>query len=202
VVIGGVWDLGVKPITKYLISNCKLPITFNYQFTYRLPFTDYFLPIMKDFIIVNTLDELDVESKDLVHKAEEILPYAYAPYSKFRVGAALLLDNGVIVTGTNQENAAYPAGMCAERVALFTMASQYPGVVVKKLAVVAKAENTKDLSPATCCGSCRQVMLEFEQRQNKAFEVIMRNQDHQWVKAPSAESLLPFSFTKTSMKQS
>ena len=156
---------------------------------------------MKDFIIVNTLDELDLESKHLVHKAEEILRYAYAPYSKFSVGAALLLDNGVIVTGTNQENAAYPAGMCAERVALFTMASQYPGISIKKLAVVAKGENAQDLSPATCCGSCRQVMLEFEQRQNKVFEVIMLTQDHQWVKANSAESLLPFSFSKTSMEK-
>lgn len=157
---------------------------------------------MKGFIIVNTLDELDPESKHLVHKAEEILPYAYAPYSKFSVGAALLLDNGVIITGTNQENAAYPAGMCAERVALFTMASQYPGISVKKLAVVAKRENAQNLSPATCCGSCRQVMLEFEQRQNQAFEVIMLSPDLKWVKASSAESLLPFSFTRTNMEQS
>jgi len=151
---------------------------------------------------VNTLDELDLESRHLVHKAEETLPYAYAPYSKFRVGVAVLLDNGVIVTGSNQENAAYPAGMCAERVALFTIASQYPGVSIKKLVVVAKGENNQNLSPATCCGSCRQVMLEFEQRQDKVFEVIMQTQDHQWVKADSAESLLPFSFSKKSMGQS
>jgi len=157
---------------------------------------------MKDFIIVNTLDELDRESKDLVLKAEESLQHAYAPYSKFSVGVALLLENGFIVTGTNQENAASPAGMCAERVALFAKASQYPGIRVKKLVVVARSENTQKLSPATCCGSCRQVMLEFEQRQNKTFEVIMQSQDHKWVKAASAESLLPFSFTRTSMEQS
>jgi len=157
---------------------------------------------MKDFILVSTLDELDPESKHLVQKAEETLQYAYAPYSKFRVGAALLLDNGAIITGTNQENAAYPDGMCAERVALFTMASQYPGISLKKLVVVAKSENAPILSPATCCGSCRQVMLEFEQRQNKVFEVIMQNRDRQWVKAASAESLLPFSFTKTRVTQS
>lgn len=157
---------------------------------------------MKDFILVNTLDELDPESKQLIRKAQEILQYAYAPYSRFSVGAALLLDNGVVITGTNQENAAYPDGMCAERVALFTMASQYPGVSVKKLVVVAKSENAPILSPATCCGSCRQVMLEFEQRQNKVFEVIMQNQDYRWIKAASAESLLPFSFDKKSMVHS
>lgn len=154
---------------------------------------------MKDFVIVNSREELDAESQHLVLKAEEVLHYAYAPYSKFSVGVALLLDNGVIVPGTNQENAAYPAGMCAERVALFAAASQYPGTSIKKLAVVARGENNQKLSPATCCGSCRQVMLEFEQRQVRTFEVIMQNQDYKWVKAASAESLLPFSFKKASM---
>ncbi|MDH4092211.1 MAG: cytidine deaminase [Cyclobacteriaceae bacterium] len=156
---------------------------------------------MNDFIIVNTLDELDEESKQLVRKAQETLQHAYAPYSKFSVGAALLLDNDEVITGTNQENAAYPVGMCAERVALFAMASRYPGMGLKKLAVAARNEYTLSLSPATCCGSCRQVMLEFEQRQNKAFEVVMQNLDHKWVKAPSAESLLPFSFTKLGMER-
>lgn len=144
-------------------------------------------------------DDLDAESRDLVKNASEALQHAYAPYSRFRVAAAVLLDNGVVVTGTNQENAAYPDGMCAERVALFAKASQYPERQIKKMVVVAQAENIEGLSPATCCGSCRQVMLEFELRQGKTYEVIMQGYDGNWIKAPTAESLLPFSFTKKNL---
>jgi cytidine deaminase len=89
--------------------------------------------------------------------------------------------------------------MCAERVALFTKASQHPDRYIKKLVVVAKAENAQGLSPATCCGSCRQVMLEFQQRQAKSYEVIMQSYDREWVRAPDVESLLPFSFTKRNL---
>jgi cytidine deaminase len=175
--------------------------TNDYSILFLLPsfLKPYLFMDMKDFIIVKTREELGPEENHLISKAEESLVYAYAPYSKFRVGVALLMDNGVIVTGTNQENAAYPSGMCAERVALFTIASQYPGVRIKKLAVVAKRENDHRLTPATCCGSCRQVMLEFEERQNSRFEVIMQHDDGSWIKAVSAKSLLPFSFTNSSL---
>lgn len=151
---------------------------------------------MENFVMVKQFENLDEESQDLVRKAESSINLAYAPYSKFRVGAALLLDNGAIVLGANQENAAYPDGMCAERVALFAMTSQYPGRSIKKLAVVARSENAVNLTPVTCCGSCRQAMFEFEQRQHSSFEVIMQVKDNYWVKAVSAESLLPFSFSK------
>ena len=156
---------------------------------------------MRDFIIAPNLHDLDAESVDLVHQAQRALPPAQAPYSHFQVSAALLLDNGVIVTGTNQENAAYPSGMCAERVALYALASQYPGQVVKKMVVVARHDDGTD-TPATCCGGCRQVMLEFEQRQGKPFEVVMQTEDRRWVKAPSAESLLPFCFTANALRPS
>jgi cytidine deaminase len=155
---------------------------------------------MKNFIVVDHLEDLDAESKYLTHKAKDATVHAYAPYSKFLVGAAVLLDDGTIVTGTNQENAAYPSGMCAERVALFAVASQHPEKKIVKISVVAKRKGGKEILPATSCGPCRQVMLEFEQRQEKAFEVVMQNQEHRWVKAPSAESLLPFSFTKASLE--
>src|SRR5690349_467347 len=121
----------------------------------------------------------------LIAKAEAALPYAYAPYSGFHVASALLLGNGVIVTGTNQENAAYPAGMCAERVALFTAASQYPGEAIRKMVVVARKLGASQLSPATSCGSCRQVMLEFEHRQSQPFEVIMLEQPGRWLHVKS-----------------
>ena len=150
---------------------------------------------MENFVLVK-FETLDEESKDLIRQAENSTQLAYAPYSKFRVGAALLLDNGAIVTGANQENAAYPDGMCAERVALFAMTSLYPGHHIKKLAVVAKRENDHSLTPVTSCGSCRQAMFEFEVRQHAPFEVIMQVDNDAWVKAVSAESLLPFSFSK------
>ena len=155
---------------------------------------------MKNFTIVDHLEELDAESKYLAHKAKDAATHAYAPYSKFLVGAALLMDDGTIITGTNQENAAYPSGMCAERVALFAAAALHPEKKIAKLAVVAKRKGGKEVLPATSCGPCRQVMLEFEQRQEKNIEVVMQNQEHKWVKAPSAESLLPFSFTKASLE--
>ena len=155
---------------------------------------------MKNFIVVNHLEDLDSESKYLAHKAKDAANHAYAPYSKFLVGAALLLDDGTIVTGTNQENAAYPSGMCAERVALFAAAALHPDKGITKIAVVAKRKGGKEVLPATSCGPCRQVMLEFEQRQEKPIEVVMQNMEHHWVKAPSAESLLPFCFTKASLE--
>lgn len=155
---------------------------------------------MSDFTTHDHLEDFDLESKYLVHKAKDATSHAYAPYSKFLVGAAVLLKDGTVVTGTNQENAAYPAGMCAERVALFSAISQHPDAIISKIAVVARRKTGKELLPATSCGPCRQVMLEFEVRQNKNIEVIMLSQEHKWIKAPSASSLLPFCFTGTSLE--
>lgn len=137
----------------------------------------------------------------LIAKAEEVLPLAYAPYSGFHVATALLLANGVIVTGTNQENAAYPAGMCAERVALFAAAAQYPGCEIRKMAVVARRNGAAQLSPATSCGCCRQVMLEFEQRQSQSYEILMLERPGSWLHLNSAAALLPFSFDKSNLSE-
>lgn len=155
---------------------------------------------MKNFVVVDHLEDLDAESKYLAHKAKDAAAHAYAPYSRFLVGAAVLLDDGSVITGTNQENAAYPSGMCAERVALYTAAASHPDRAVTKIAVIAKRKGGKDLLPATACGPCRQVMLEFENRQSKKIEVVMQNQEQKWVKALSAESLLPFGFTSHSLE--
>ena len=155
---------------------------------------------MKSIDYFNHLEDLDSESKYLAHKAKEAAAHAYAPYSKFCVGASLILDDGTIVSGANQENVAYPLCMCAERVALYAAASQHPDKKILKLAVVAHKKNHKDLTPATCCGSCRQVLLEFETRQNKPIELIMLSPDMKWIKAPSAGSLLPLSFSKESLE--
>ena len=155
---------------------------------------------MNDYIILKNVNDLDGESKALLEKAKEALPNAYAPYSNFHVAAAILLSDGSVVTGTNQENAAYPSGMCAERVALFTVSSLHPAKTIKKLVVLARLANDNELAPASSCGACRQVMLEFEQRQGTPFEVIMQNQDRHWVKTISAETLLPFCFSNESLQ--
>lgn len=156
---------------------------------------------MGSFDIVDHLEDLDPESKYLAHKAKEAAAHAYAPYSRFQVGAAVLLQDGTIITGINQENAASPSGICAERVALYTAATLHPDAIILKVAIVAKRKGGKELTPATACGACRQVMLEFEMRQEKPFEVIMQTEDHKWVKASSVQSLLPFSFTRASIEQ-
>jgi cytidine deaminase len=146
-----------------------------------------------------TVEDLDAESKYLVHKAKDATQHSYAPYSKFHVGAALMLEDGTVVTGSNQENASYPLCMCAERVALYNAATLHPDKRIKKLAVVAHKKNHKELSSATSCGACAQVMLEFEVRQSKPFEVIMLGADNQWIKCNSVSALLPMGFTKDSL---
>ena len=155
---------------------------------------------MSEYTILKSESDLDAESKALLEKAKAALLNAYAPYSNFRVAAAVLLNDGTVVTGTNQENAAYPSGMCAERVALFTVSSQHAGKTIAKIIVIARLGNETALAPATSCGGCRQVMLEFEQRQRVPFEVVMQTQDHQWVKTASAETLLPFCFSNESLR--
>lgn len=144
--------------------------------------------------------KLDKVTLQLLQEAESALKYAYAPYSSFQVATAILLEDKTIITGTNQENAAYPSGMCAERVALFTVASQYPGRKIKKMLVLARASGAARSTPATSCGACRQVMLEFEHRQQEPFEVIMQTKPDTWVVARSAGSLLPFSFTPENLQ--
>lgn len=154
---------------------------------------------MSEFSVYKNFDDLDQESKYLAHKAKDAANHAHAPYSKFTVGAALILDDGSVITGANYENAAYPSGMCAERVAFFAASAQHPGKRIMKVAVVAKKKGGKDLLPATSCGPCRQVMLEFETNQKKAIPIVMQADDNTWVIAPSAASLLPFSFTKDNL---
>ena len=154
---------------------------------------------MKDMKFFSTLEALDSESKYLVHKAKEAAQHAYAPYSKFHVGAALLFEDGTFVEGSNQENASYPLCMCAERVALYAAAAMHPGKVIKKIAVVAHKKNHKELSNASSCGACRQVMREFEERQDAPIEVVMYD-DHKWVVCANTTALLPMSFDRGHLK--
>jgi cytidine deaminase len=155
---------------------------------------------MKDFKIIENFDELDTESKYLSHKAKDACNHAHAPYSRFHVGAAAVLEDGTVVTGSNYENAAYPSGMCAERVTIYAAAAQYPDKKIVKLVVVAKKKGGKDLLPATSCGACRQAILEVEHAQQKQIQIVMQDHKNQWVVAPSAASLLPFSFSNENLK--
>jgi cytidine deaminase len=154
---------------------------------------------MKDVEFFADIEDLDNESKYLVHKAKEATAHSYAPYSKFQVGAALILDDGTVVTGANQENASYPLCMCAERVALYAAASQFPKQVIIKMAVIAHKRSHKELTPATSCGACAQVMLEFESRQKKPIQVIMLAAKDKWIKCSNVSVLLPLGFDKTNL---
>jgi cytidine deaminase len=145
----------------------------------------------KDFI-VNNFEELSDEVKNLIEAAKSATVLAYAPYSSFFVGTSLLLENGALVTGANQENASYPLCMCAERVALYSKSMNYPQIKIVKMVVVACKDEA--FVPATCCGACRQVMVEYEQRQAKDFEVIMQIKPQKWLKSRSAAVLVPFQF--------
>lgn len=140
-------------------------------------------------IHIYTFDELSVEDQQLMDAALEATQRSYAPYSNFHVGAAVLLENGVIVTGTNQENAAYPSGLCAERTTLFYANSQYPEVAVKTLAI-ATCNSENILSP---CGACRQVMAETEKRYGKPMRILLCGKENVYV-VESAAALLPLTF--------
>ena len=152
------------------------------------------IKITSSATVYSNLDELSTEDQMLMNKAIEALRNAYAPYSKFHVGAALLLDNREIVLGNNQENAAYPSGMCAERVAIWQAGSLFPGVKIKKLAISASSTITKVDKPIGPCGACRQTLSEYEINQKEPFPVIFMGEVGEIVKTPSLLSLLPFSF--------
>lgn len=146
-----------------------------------------------------TLESLDNESKYLIHKAKDATAHSYSPYSKFCVGAAVILDDGTVVSGANQENASYPLCMCAERVALYAAAATHPGKKILKLAVIAHKKNHRELVAATSCGACRQVMVEFEERQKIPMKVVMLLAIDKWIECASARELLPMGFDKRSL---
>ena len=140
-------------------------------------------------------DELNEADRLLLLKAEEAVQSAYAPYSGFKVGAAVLLDNNIIVTGSNQENAAYPSGLCAERVALYAASAQYPDMPFKAIAITAKAKTFTIASPVSPCGACRQVMAEYENRAKTPLKIILRGETGSVIVFENVSQLLPFVFT-------
>lgn len=137
---------------------------------------------------------LTEENQQLVSAAQNAVKNAYAPYSKFSVGAAVLLDDGKIIEGNNQENIAYPSGLCAERVALFYAGANYPDRKVQKIAIASDGDLIGPESFLTPCGSCRQVMAEVSQRQKSSFEILLLNNDESVLVFDSINDLLPFVF--------
>lgn len=141
-----------------------------------------------------SIDECEKQKRELIEAAREATQTSYAPYSTYNVGAAVLLDNGEIVKGSNQENAAYTNGICAERTALFYAGATYPDKKILKIVVVAKGDFADMESLLSPCGGCRQVMLESEERQNEPIEVILVSQNEKTVLLKTVRDLLPFAF--------
>ena len=156
--------------------------------------------ITTSFEVYLSQDDLRSEDRSLLEKAVESAKKAYAPYSNFLVGAALLLENGIVVTGNNQENAAYPSGLCAERTAVFYASSQYPNMRIKSIAIAYHSDNNTFQDPITPCGACRQVLAEYELRANEPIRMIMAGKSEKIYITKSIESLLPMMFNRQYLK--
>jgi cytidine deaminase len=149
----------------------------------------------------DNMEELPESDQQLLHAALDASHRAYAPYSHFYVGAAVLLDDGTIVLGNNQENAAYPSGLCAERTALFAAGANYPGKRVMKLAIAARSEDFTVDSPIYPCGSCRQVMSEFEQIGKQPMEIFMMGAKGAVHVVNGLINILPLAFDADKLKR-
>lgn len=144
----------------------------------------------------DSIESLSQEEQNLMNHAVSIRKKAYAPYSKFRVGAAILLDNGEIVLGSNQENAAYPSGLCAERVAIFYAGANFPDAKILKIAISATSDLSSNTTPIPPCGSCRQSIAEYEFKQETPIEIYFMGEVGMVYKSNSLKNLLPFTFDK------
>jgi len=147
------------------------------------------------------LSELSEQEQQLVANAKTALKTAYAPYSGFLVGASVLLENGEIINGSNQENVAYPSGLCAERVALFYAGARYPDVKVKTITVSVLSKNFEVTDVVSPCGACRQVMAEYEDKQEQSIKVILHSPTDEVLIANTVEDLLPFMFKSPLLKK-
>lgn len=149
------------------------------------------LDVFEDF------EELPEDVKSLMEKAKGARLKAYAPYSSFLVGAAILLDNDEIITGSNQENASYPSGLCAERTAIFYAGAQFPKAKIVRMAIIAGSINNPTTVPVPPCGACRQSIAEYEVKQDAPIEIYFMGEMGKVVKSNSLENLLPFMFIKS-----
>mgnify|MGYP003335360558 CR=1 FL=1 len=147
-----------------------------------------------------SVNELPAGDKKLIEQARKSVMSAYAPYSRFSVGAAVLLDNGVVMLGNNQENASYPIGLCAERVAVFAAAANYPGVKIKAIAITAMSKQFLIDKPITPCGACRQAIAEYEHRYQNPIRLVMTGESGNVLVADSIKHFLPHQFNGDDLK--
>ncbi|RYY70474.1 MAG: cytidine deaminase [Chitinophagaceae bacterium] len=150
--------------------------------------------------LYDSADELSPGDAELLSAARKITSSAYAPYSHFKVGATARLANGEIVNGTNQENAAYPVGICAERVLMGTAAVLHPNMPIETMAISYQSEEGDNSKPASPCGMCRQYLKEFEDRTQAPVRLILSGQTGKVYIIESASQLLPFSFGGADLK--
>ena len=148
-----------------------------------------------EYEVYHDISELRNEDAELLIKARAVTKQAYAPYSNFFVGAVAKLNNGESVAGTNQENASYPVGICAERVLLGNAATLYPGVSIDTLAISYDSKEVKSDHPISPCGMCRQALLEYETRTEKPIRLILAGQEGNICIVKTVKFLLPFAFT-------
>jgi cytidine deaminase len=149
--------------------------------------------------VFESFEELSQSEKEFMNQAVEIRKKAYAPYSKFQVGAAIVLDNGVVLQGSNQENAAYPSGLCAERVVIFYAGANYPNNKIMKLFISATPSDRDSENPIPPCGSCRQSIAEYEIKQDLPIEIYFMGAKGAVYKSDSLKNLLPFMFDKSNL---
>ncbi len=149
--------------------------------------------------VFDTFEELSKSEKEYMNQAIDSRKKAYAPYSKFQVGAAIVLDNGVVLQGSNQENAAYPSGLCAERVVIFYAGANYPNNKIVKLFISATPSDRDSENPIPPCGACRQSIAEYEIKQDLSIEIYFMGAKGAIHKSDSLKNLLPFMFDKSNL---
>lgn len=155
------------------------------------------LTITSRLEVYDSIDEVPADVQDLMKKAINVRDEAYAPYSNFKVGAAIFLENEKVVVGSNQENASYPSGLCAERTAVYYAGAKYPGKRILKIAISAKSLRHKVISPVPPCGACRQALVEYEVKQEEPIELYFMGETGQVIKADSVKDILPLVFDST-----
>jgi cytidine deaminase len=153
-----------------------------------------------DYTVYDSINELPLNTQLLIERAKEASLNAYAPYSNFHVGAAALLENNEIIIGSNQENAAYPSGLCAERVAVFAASTLYPGISIKSIAIVVRSQEISDFTISPC-GGCRQVLFEYENKQNQDIQLYMLGNSGKVLHSTNVKNLLPLVFDGKGVKK-
>ena len=157
------------------------------------------LKVTSNFEVYDAVEELPETIQDLMKEAVLARDNAYAPYSRFKVGAALVLDNQEVVTGSNQENASYPSGLCAERTAIYYAGARYPEAQIQNIAISAKSMKHKVDAPVPPCGACRQALVEYEVKQKAEIAVYFMGESGKVMKANSIKDLLPLIFDNSAL---